>query len=62
MLAQWHKIIIVIYTPIFQGCMLIFDVTNKASFDKLDSWLHEFHDNGGQGAVVTVIGNKVHVV
>ena len=39
--------------------MLIFDVTNKASFDKLDSWLQEFYDNGGKGAVVIVIGNKV---
>jgi hypothetical protein len=39
--------------------MLIFDVTNKASFDKLDCWLEEFHENGGKGAVLTVVGNKV---
>ena len=39
--------------------MLIFDVTNKSSFEKLDSWLQEFNDNGGAGAVVIVIGNKV---
>lgn len=38
--------------------MLIYDVTNKTSFEKLDSWLQEFYHNGGKGAVMTVIGNK----
>ncbi|XP_028393066.1 ras-related protein Rab-13-like [Dendronephthya gigantea] len=41
-----------------QGCMLIFDVTSRTSFEKLDGWLEEFYDNGGKGAVVIVIGNK----
>ena len=39
--------------------MLVFDVTNKASFEKLDAWLQEFYDHGGKGAVVLVVGNKV---
>lgn len=39
--------------------MLTFDVTNKTSFDELNSWLQEFRDNGGKGAVVIVVGNKV---
>ena len=39
--------------------MLIFDVSNKDSFKRLDKWLEEFHNNGGKGAVVAVVGNKV---
>lgn len=42
--------------------MLTFDVTSKSSFEKLDGWLQEFYENGGKGAVVIVIGNKVSEV
>ena len=54
-----HGLIIDLDDLISQGCMLIFDVTNKSSFEKLDNWFQEFHDNGGSGAVIIVIGNKV---
>ena len=43
----------------FQGCMLVFDVANKASFESLESWLDEFYEHGGKGAVIAVVANKV---
>lgn len=42
-----------------QGCLLVFDLTNKTSFEMLDAWVQEFFDNGGKGAIVAVVGNKV---
>lgn len=39
--------------------MLVYDVTNKISFESLDSWLHEFAAGGGKNAVVVVVANKV---
>ena len=43
----------------FQGCMLVFDVSNKASFENLESWVAEFYEHGGKGAAIAVVANKV---
>ena len=40
-------------------CLLVYDVTNKHSFDRLEHWLNEVWRCGGNGAVVAVIANKV---
>ena len=45
-----------------QACILVFDVTNKLSFDSLEYWLQEFTSNGGKQAVIAVVANKVRRV
>ena len=45
-----------------QACILVFDVTNKLSFDSLEYWLQEFTSNGGKQAVIAVVANKVCLV
>lgn len=45
-----------------QACILVFDVTNKLSFDSLEYWLQEFTSNGGKQAVIAVVANKVGLV
>lgn len=42
-----------------QACILVFDVTNKLSFDSLDYWLQEFTSNGGKQAVMAVVASKI---
>lgn len=42
-----------------QVCILVFDVTNKLSFESLDYWLQEFTSNGGKHPVIAVVANKV---
>lgn len=42
-----------------QACILVFDVTNKLSFDSLDYWMQEFISNGGKQAIVAVVANKI---
>ena len=46
-------------TVYLQACILVFDVTNKLSFDSLEYWLQEFTSNGGKQAVIAVVANKV---
>ena len=41
---------------------MVFDVTNKLSFDSLDYWLQEFTSNGGKQAVMAVVANKVKII
>jgi small GTP-binding protein len=40
------------------GVILIFDLTNKNSFDKLSSWLADIQENGPKETNILIIGNK----
>ena len=59
MSTNWHFLCIYYST---QACILVFDVTNKLSFDSLDYWLQEFTSNGGKQAILAVVANKVRLV
>ncbi|XP_038619859.1 ras-related protein Rab-26 [Tachyglossus aculeatus] len=39
--------------------LLLYDVTNKASFDNIQAWLAEIQEYAQQGAVLMLLGNKV---
>uniref|UniRef100_A0A8D0H4U7 small monomeric GTPase n=1 Tax=Sphenodon punctatus TaxID=8508 RepID=A0A8D0H4U7_SPHPU len=39
--------------------LLIYDVTNKASFDNIKAWLTEIHEYAKQDVVLMLLGNKV---
>ncbi|KAJ7989876.1 hypothetical protein DPEC_G00309020 [Dallia pectoralis] len=38
--------------------LLLFDVTNKTSFDNIKAWLTEIHEYAQQDAVLMLLGNK----
>ena len=40
------------------GVILVFDLTDRKSFDELNSWLNDIHALCDPNAVVTLIGNK----
>mmetsp|Transcript_395 Transcript_395/g.1295 ORF Transcript_395/g.1295 Transcript_395/m.1295 type:complete len:192 (+) Transcript_395:66-641(+) len=42
-----------------QGALLVFDCSNRASFDALEGWLDERQRYGGDRATVVVAANKV---
>ncbi|XXQ37957.1 Ras family [Plasmodiophora brassicae] len=42
-----------------QAALLVFDVGSRASFGKLDAWLHESVQFGGKIRSIVVCGNKV---
>ncbi|KAL3051075.1 ras-related protein Rab-26 [Gymnodraco acuticeps] len=39
--------------------LLLYDVTNKASFDNIRAWLTEIHEYAQQDVVIMLLGNKV---
>mmetsp|Transcript_24914 Transcript_24914/g.24383 ORF Transcript_24914/g.24383 Transcript_24914/m.24383 type:complete len:102 (+) Transcript_24914:136-441(+) len=41
-----------------QVLFIIYDVTNKKSFDAIDMWLREVSKYGGDSLPVVIIGNK----
>lgn len=41
------------------ACLLVFDISNKDSFDELPNWLAELRENSGPECIVFLIGNKV---
>ena len=43
------------------GIVLVFDLTNKNSFDKLYGWLNDIKEYGPKDACVMLVGNKTDV-
>ena len=43
------------------GVVLVFDLTNKNSFDKLSDWLHDIKEYGPKDTCVILVGNKSDV-
>ncbi|XP_055746783.1 ras-related protein Rab-26-like isoform X1 [Salvelinus fontinalis] len=41
--------------------LLLYDVTNKASFDNIKAWLTEIHEYAQQDVVLMLLGNKADV-
>lgn len=41
------------------GAILVYDVTKKSSFQKLDSWLEELELNTNRNVTKIVVGNKI---
>jgi len=44
------------------ACLIIFDVTNRTSFESVRQWHKETLDYAGRSTIVIVIGNKVDLV
>jgi len=44
------------------GCMLIFDLSKKKSFDHLKNWLKDILDNGIAISTVLLVGNKFDLI
>ena len=41
-----------------KGCLLVYDITNKSSFENLDKWLSELKANTDENVSVILVGNK----
>ncbi|CAF0932793.1 unnamed protein product [Adineta steineri] len=58
--AQGHRSIIRSFYKAVQGIFIIYDTTNKESFENLKIWLHDIHNYGNKHKHVMklIIGNK----
>ena len=41
-----------------KGCLLVYDITNKSSFENLDKWISDLKNNGDDKVSIILIGNK----
>ena len=44
-----------------QGAFLIFDLTKKSTFDKLNVWLEDLNDNAPENVSIILVGNKMDI-
>lgn len=42
-----------------KGVMLVYDVTNRLSFDELNQWMDEFHRTVNEQTPIILVGNKI---
>lgn len=40
------------------GCLVVYDITNRASFNNIGSWIKDLHDNCMSNIPIFIIGNK----
>lgn len=41
------------------GIIVVFDVTERSSYNNTSTWLKSIHENSQEGAVVIIVGNKI---
>ena len=44
-----------------QGCVLVYDVTNRASFEALEGWLEESRKYGAENMVRVLVGGRMRL-
>ena len=44
------------------GALLVFDLTKRATFDKLNFWKNEIHNFSDENIIIIVVGNKMDLV
>ena len=42
-----------------KGILIVYDVTEKESFEALNFWMKSFKENGNKDAICLIIGNKI---
>jgi Ras-related protein Rab-5C len=42
-----------------KAAIVVYDVTDPASYDRAHKWVDELKSSGGSGTVITLVGNKV---
>lgn len=45
-----------------RGAIVVYDITNKDSFDHVDKWLNEIKNLGGKSVSIVVCGNKCDLI
>jgi len=40
------------------GALLVYDITNKETFNHLETWLNEIKENGDKDVTIILVGNK----
>ena len=60
--AERYRALNSVYYHNAMGGILVFDLTNKTSFDSLNSWVEEFTNLAQAGALIILVGNKCDLI
>lgn len=41
--------------------VIVYDVTNRASFKSMSKWIEDVKNQRGEGVIITILANKVDV-
>lgn len=41
-----------------QGAIVVYDITNRRSFERVKNWIQNIQDVAGEGCQILIIGNK----
>ncbi len=44
------------------GIILMYDITNKESFNNVSKWINDINSNSGRKAVIYLVGNKIDLI
>lgn len=53
-----YKAVTVAYYKGSKGAFIVYDVTNKSSFDNLENWIKDIKKNGDKETSIIIVGNK----
>jgi small GTP-binding protein len=57
--AERYRALNSVYYHNAMGGIIVFDLTNRSSFDRVDTWYADFSDLAEPGAVIVLVGNKL---
>ena len=53
-----YRSITSVYYKGAQGCLLVYDITKKPSFENIDKWISDLKNSGDENLSIILIGNK----
>ena len=53
-----YRSITSVYYKGAQGCLLVYDITKKTSFENIDKWISDLKNSGDENLSIILIGNK----
>eukprot|EP01016_Furgasonia_blochmanni_P037868 TRINITY_DN4507_c0_g1_i14.p1 TRINITY_DN4507_c0_g1~~TRINITY_DN4507_c0_g1_i14.p1 ORF type:complete len:283 (+),score=66.85 TRINITY_DN4507_c0_g1_i14:83-850(+) len=54
-----YKSLVSMYYKDSKVALIVYDITNKDSFDAMKSWVQELKENGPSNLILAVVGNKI---
>ena len=56
------KAIAKIYYKDARVAIIMYDITNRDSFDGLKMWMEELNEKGPKGLIIAIVGNKIDLL
>jgi len=55
---EWFRVLIPSYIKDSSVAIIVFDITNRQSFENVNKWVKDVRDERGDDAIIALVGNK----